>query len=321
MRAKTNLEILKISRKNITGFVESEFSEVDEDDFAYGVNKLTKVSLCGLRTHTHLKNMFKAMGKCSNLKEIEIDYRERLQMESFCELKHIEPSLILQGIRTLDRVAFTGDCLNREQIEAFLASNYHEMDIKHLDISGNRNLPNGIDLHHLFGAFTKLESLNVSNIRTYIQATPFFTSIMQGPSNLRKLDISNNMLSNIDPIVLAISLNMIEDVNIENVYLTKNQVKHLFLKMVKSTKIEELNINKNILTSIEENTLALAINKLRKVSLESTEISTNQIVRIIQSCLEKSKLDLISLKFNPAFQFVPSSLVLKVERKIKKFLC
>jgi Leucine-rich repeat (LRR) protein len=148
--------------------------------------------------------------------------------------------------------------------------------------------------------------------------------MMYGGSNLSKLDFSNNDLSQINPGVLAISINMLKIVKMENVSLSKVQVKHIFCNMAWSTNLEELTISRNDICHVEDDILAVAVNNLRKAQLDATNITMNQIVKLFSKCCEKSKLSLLSLELNQELKHLiyrDNLLLLRqVDRNINKLI-
>ena len=172
------------------------------------------------------------------------------------------------------------------------------MKMMHLDTAGSRCLVASDNLFKVMKLFAKLGSLNIASTGLDKTSAPLFKTIMEGGSNLSKLDISNNDLSQIDPHVLAMSINMLKTVRMENVSLNKDQVKHIFCNMARSTNLEDLNISRNNISHFEDETLAVAVNNLRKAQLDTTYITMNQIVKIFSKCCEKSRLILLSLGLN-----------------------
>ena len=59
--------------------------------------------------------------------------------------------------------------------------------------------------------------------------------------------------------------------------------------MARSTTLEDLNISRNDISHVEDDTRADAVNKLRKPKSDSTFITINQIVKMFSKCREKNQ--------------------------------
>ena len=117
---------------------------------------------------------------------------------------------------------------------------------------------------------------------------------------------------------------MLKTVRMENVSLSKDQVKHIFCNMARSTNLEDLNISRNDISHVEDDALAMAVNNLRKAQLDSTNITMGQIVNIFSKCCEKPRLNLLSLGLNQDLKLLiyrdNLSLVRQADRNINKLI-
>ena len=324
MSNDTNLKTLTLYRGNLD---ETDLSDIDPCDFGNGGSKLSKLSICGYISRNQLNALLKNVVQKSKLKALELGYCGSFyHQELFCSLKNVNPFLLKEAIHKLEKFSlkYTGHCTAGWHLEMF--QNIQEDDLKmvHLDTTGSSCLSATNNLSKLLKLFAKLASLSVASTGLHETSTPLFKTIMEGGSNLSQLDISNNDLSHVDPCVLAMSINMLKIVRMENASLSKDQVKYIFCNMARSTALEDLNINKNDISHVEDNTLAVAVNKLRKAQLDSTYITMNQLVKMFSKCCEKTRLSLLSLGLNQEIKHVMYRdnllLLRKVDRYINKLI-
>ena len=121
--------------------------------------------------------------------------------------------------------------------------------MKILNLSHCDKLTFGRDLSRvspqlLARAASRLVSLDLSYIGlTSQQARAIFTSLGYQPSKLRRLVISDNDLSTVDPRLLAKAVNQLDFVNLDSTLLTGPQVEAILAQSLQKTSLKTLQMS------------------------------------------------------------------------------
>ena len=100
-----------------------------------------------------------------------------------------------------------------------------------------------VDASPLARAVNMLEEVQMySTELTGQQTEAIFTAIIEGNCNIKKLDMSGNILSNVDAGLLASAVNSLEEVKMNFTKLTKDQVEAVLTQSLVNTSLRRLEI-------------------------------------------------------------------------------
>ena len=92
--------------------------------------------------------------------------------------------------------------------------------------------------------------------------------------------MSDNTLTGVDPDFLATAMSTTRKLNLANTGLTAVQVEKLLSLIAANCPMESLDLSANVLSMVEPELMAQAVNKLKDVTLIDTSLTVNQVLRI-----------------------------------------
>ena len=147
-------------------------------------------------------------------------------------------------------------------------------------------------------AVTMLETLNVSNTWLTQQKTEVILTIVCKENKMAKLYLSWNNLSGVDPGLLVMAVSQLKFLNIKATELFQQQTVVLLSTISVGSKLTTLNIKGNDLLGVDPGLLATVIGKLKYLNVKETKLTQQQIVAILTSISEKSKIFKLSISVN-----------------------
>jgi len=132
--------------------------------------------------------------------------------------------------------------------------------------------------------------------------------------------LNGNNLSCIEPGLLASVVNRMERLWFAKVNLTKKQVQTIFSAMCRDTKLKELYIPGNNLSTVQPDTLATAVNLLETVDMRSTQLTPQQITAVLAQALHGTVLQSLSLSYRERHGHGLEPQVLEQARQKIKYL-
>ena len=114
------------------------------------------------------------------------------------------------------------------------------------------------------------------------EAEAVFTAI-QEHEGIRELNISQNKISRVNPDTLAKAVSSMEQVNLHNAKLTVQQVDAVFEELSCTNRLHMLSMGHVNISTVLPHTAAIALNRLEIVKLCETNITTEQLDRILRS--------------------------------------
>ena len=115
-------------------------------------------------------------------------------------------------------------------------------------------------------------------------------------NNLCCLDMCGINLSQVNPDVLGMIINKLENVNINKCQLTSQQCETMFNIMVLATKLRMLVIGHNNLSTVDPGTLATATNRLDYVTIDHTVLTQQQVLCLLRQAATKTRLNTLVLR-------------------------
>ena len=221
----------------------------------------------------------------------------------------IDPELLAKVVTKLQKLNidvrndFRHTNITHQQAAAILTAVSEGSTLTELKI-GYNNL-SGVDLELLAKVVTNLDTLNLKNTKlTQQQIASVITSASKG-SKLKKLNISENDLSGVDPGLLAKAVVNLETLDIGNTKLTQQQAAVIFSGVCEGSRLNVLNISDNNLSEVEPELLAKTVIKLKKLDIRYTDITKQQASVILTAISEGRRLTDLNIGFNDLREVCP----------------
>ena len=221
----------------------------------------------------------------------------------------IDPELLAKVVTKLQKLNidvrndFRHTNITHQQAAAILTAVSEGSTLTELNI-GYNNL-SGVDLELLAKVVTNLDTLNLTNTKlTQQQIASVITSASKG-SKLKKLNISENDLSGVDPGLLAKAVVNLETLDIGNTKLTQQQAAVIFSGVCEGSRLNVLNISDNNLSEVEPELLAKTVIKLKKLDIRYSDITKQQASVILTAISEGRRLTDLNIGFNDLREVCP----------------
>ena len=220
------------------------------------------------------------------------------------DLSLMDPGLLASLVTRLQEVEIDRTELTRHQVEAIITAMLAEgCLVKKLDISCN-NL-SVVDPSLLARAVNSMKEVHISNTELTAQQMETIMTVMDaGGCPTKKLDLSWNNLSTVDPNLLARVLTGMEEVKwVEvrgEVELTLIQVEAILTAIcAEDCLVKKLDISSLNLSSVEPGLLARALNRLEEVEMSSvTYLTTSQVEAVLRQSLMQTSLRKLELELD-----------------------
>ena len=152
-------------------------------------------------------------------------------------------------------------------------------------------------------ALLRLESVSLwGNCLTGEQISQLFLAITETSQlRLRKLNISGNDVSRVEADLLAMSMVRLEEVFLLNTRLTSQQTELLLARIVSpslqsgQSPLKALYIGDNSLSSVSASLLARAVVRLQTVSLDDTNLRSEQVTALLRFISQSEECKLRNL--------------------------
>ena len=219
------------------------------------------------------------------------------------EMTTVNPELLAKVVTKLQKFFIDSTELTQLQAAAILTAVSEGSTLTELNI-GYNNL-SGVDLELLAKVVTNLDTLNLTNTKlTQQQIASVITSASKG-SKLKKLNISENDLSGVDPGLLAKAVVNLETLDIGNTKLTQQQAAVIFSGVCEGSRLNVLNISDNNLSEVEPELLAKTVIKLKKLDIRYSDITKQQASVILTAISEGRRLTDLNIGFNDLREVCP----------------
>lgn len=287
MSKKTNLKSLQM----INNYV----SNVQPEILGLAVNNLEKLWIANAPngptfTPEQINAVFETMEEKTKLKELII--RD-------INIAHVEPTTLASALNKVEEVmiwtTFSHADITVLQVQSLFNTLCEQTQLKRLLLL----TWNMISVQPgIFGkALNNLEEITlVHGMITNDQAQAFFSN-MSKKTFLKRLTIINNNLSMIEPNILAKGVRQLQEVTLVRCDLTTGQALTVCSAINEGSSLTSMDISYNKLTSVDEEVLAKAVNKLQNVSIDNNQLTPEQITTILRLCQnEETKLKKMILR-------------------------
>ena len=154
-------------------------------------------------------------------------------------------------------------------------------------------------------AVCRLEDVNLRSCDlTPMQLNLLFRTISQGHKiRIRRLDLTFNDLSEVDPCVLASSLRRCESVDVDDEAITTEQIKAIFKGLVRSSDIggcssfnlKKLDIRNYDLSGLTPDMIGAALVKFEEVNISDTHLTPHHLAAVFQTITTSPIVRLVRL--------------------------
>jgi len=159
---------------------------------------------------------------------------------------------------------------------------------------------------HLFGqALAQLEEVQLFGANVSVQQVAAICTAMSGNSNLKKLNLSNNLLNwdqsempIVDANILAQAVSKLEEVGLQYTTMNLQQVEAIFAALNTSSHLKVLDITGNDLSSVDPDVLARVVSKLETADISNTFLTEQQMDRILTKSILHTNLKELDMRHN-----------------------
>ena len=195
-------------------------------------------------------------------------------------------------------------------------------NVKELDIASSKLIK--VQPNTMGSLVNGLEVVLLTNCRlTVPQLKTIFTVISQDKTcNLQELYVGTNDLHTLSPTLLANCVTKLSTLHCDNTYLQDDQVDALFSAIsLENSRLRELNILSNDLSSVSSSLLASSLSTLVSVNLWGTMLTTDQVDEIFTSLTKNCKVTHLNLSNNNLSNIPPPILSDCISRLTSAELC
>jgi len=213
----------------------------------------------------------------------------RVKEETHDYIQEVLDSRRLQAVRRMEVRGV------REVSEELLQTVVRHPGLKEMRVKSNLS---AVDPELLAQAVTQLDEVVLENTRLTPQQVTAICTAITGNSQLKTLDLWGNNLSSADAGILAQAVTQLEKVELGYTRLTPQQVEAIFAALDTSSQMKILRIRSNNLSSVDPDVLARGVNKLETVDMRDTDLTEQQITRILTQSLLTTNLKELDMEGN-----------------------
>jgi hypothetical protein len=138
----------------------------------------------------------------------------------------------------------------------------------------------------------------------------FWEKELYGAPRLKALNMQGTILSLVDSVLLAKTIVTLEELNIEETFLTPEQTADIFTFISGGSLLKKLNVGRNNLSTLAPDKVAKAIIKLEEVDVHDTQLTRTQVNQLIFAiCSNRnSKLKKLNIRQNDLSTVEPTLL-------------
>jgi len=204
-------------------------------------------------------------------------------------LSELPSQLFGTSMCRLQAVDLTRTELNGEQVSVLLEKSLqvqllHDLDLQFVNLSQVRGT--------LLGqAISRLKRCNLSMTDLTIQQLEEVLPLIASSATLEEIDLANNKLTDVHPTnLLAQAVSRVRKVNLENTQLSVPQIEDLFTSITDSAALKDVSLWKVDMSQVSTDLLTNAVPLLEKVNLGYTQLTSNQVVHLMEKSLKSATL-------------------------------
>jgi len=173
--------------------------------------------------------------------------------------------------------------------------------LKTLDLSGiDLSL---VDADILAKGVTQLEEVGLEDTKLTPQQVTSICTTLTGNSKLKRLNLGFMALSSLNAHILACAITKLEQVHLTKTDLIPEQAEEIFAALdsciEQESRLKELKIGSNNLSSVDPDVLAKVVNSLEKVNMGKTRLRRKQTTKILTQSLVATNLKELYINQHP----------------------
>ena len=205
--------------------------------------------------------------------------------------------------------------LTKSQVIDLFEKMSAETNLRSLNIGANTLI--SVPANTLGTALSKLTDIRVDTTYLRPMQTDSFFNQLTKKTLLKRLDMNNNNLSEVNEEVFSMNINKVQEVDLSQTKLTKEQLKELFKKMIEKTNLRMLKINDVDLSSVPANILAEALNLVQEIEISKCSLTIYQGIYLFSKMAEKTKIEKLKIDNND-LSLVPVEYLPKGANKVSE---
>ena len=298
MEKHQGLNVLQVSRCNV--------SDIDSDLLARVITGIEEVILEDTKLDEKQWNAIFNSTKGAKLKKLSI-LASIFAYEGMLSVAN--PQSLAEAVSTLekvklDRVLTTEQSkamFDRLAVESKLKSKFKlkSLDIGWTDLSS-------VAIQSLAMVVSQVEEATLD--LTTQQITAIFNKATEEDCQLKVLNLHWNDLFQVNPDVMVTAVNKMDKVSLGCVSLNAIQCNAIFWLAAGKSKLKELDISDNDLSSVNKHDMARAVNNMEKIDLEDTKLTNQQCSQIFKCAENESNLKVMKIGHNDLRAVEPGSM-------------
>lgn len=206
---------------------------------------------------------------------------------------------------------------DEEEAEAVFGAILEHEGIRELNISQNQI--NKVNSDTLARAVNFMEQVNLFNAKLSPSQVSAIYQQMSMTTKLRLVSMGCVDISCVNPDIVAPALNKLNIARLCNTNITTQQLDAILrLMSLHRTSLQEIDLGHNNLSNVNTDILAHGVNMIQVVKLYDTNLTREQIEKIIKY-RGGGKLKTLDICFNASIREVPRSVLHLAEQKILEF--
>ena len=304
MEKHQGLNVLQVSRCNV--------SDIDSDLLARVITGIEEVILEDTKLDEKQWNAIFNSTKGAKLKKLSI-LASIFAYEGMLSVAN--PQSLAEAVSTLekvklDRVLTTEQSkamFDRLAVESKLKSKFKlkSLDIGWTDLSS-------VAIQSLAMVVSQVEEATLE--LTTQQIIAIFNKATEEDSQLKVLNLIGNYLSQVNPHVMAAAVNKMDKVDLGFGHLNATQCNAIFGLAAGKSKLKDLDISDNDLSSVNKHDMERAVNNMEKINLECTELTNQQCIQIFKYAENESNLKDMKIGRNDLSAVEPGSMARAVSK-------
>ena len=214
------------------------------------------------------------------------------------DLTPVESKLMVEVLTNLEEVTLQATNISCEQSTSLLIALEGETRLRalHLDSANLSEVPPTV----LPRAVNKLRELGINgDSLTFDQMDALYRTLARG-TRLRKLTLTNSSLFGVDAEVVGKVATQVEELQLVNCGLTRQQGEAIFGAIKVGGKLKVLELKDDCLSKMDPQIMAIGVNRLLRVVLGSTEdqlyhLKNIQMRKILTQSLQRTLLKVLKL--------------------------
>jgi len=206
---------------------------------------------------------------------------------------------------------------DEEEAEAVFGAILEHEGIRELNISQNQI--NKVNSDTLARAVNSMEQVNLFNAKLSQSQVSAIYQQMSMTTKLRLVSMGCVDISCVNPDIVAPALNKLNIARLCNTNITTQQLDAILrLMSLHRTSLQEIDLGHNNLSNVNTDILAHGVNMIQVVKLYDTNLTREQIEKIIKY-RGGGKLKTLDICFNASIREVPRNVLHLAEQKILEF--